>query len=227
MISDRILYEDNHVLVVNKLASEIVQGDKTGDRTMPDDIKAYLKEKYQKPGNVFCGVVHRLDRPTSGALVFARTSKALERLNGQFRDKETNKVYWAIVEQAPEKPSGRLVHHLKKNEAQNKSYPVDAKVNGSKEAILTYKLISSGDRYHLLEISLETGRHHQIRVQLSSIGCIIKGDVKYGAKRSNPDGSICLHARYLTFTHPTTKEEISVKAPVPSDRLWQEISKDL
>ncbi|MEY4288344.1 MAG: hypothetical protein RLZZ30_432 [Bacteroidota bacterium] len=227
MISDRILYEDNHVLVVNKLASEIVQGDKTGDRTMPDDIKAYLKEKYQKPGNVFCGVVHRLDRPTSGALVFARTSKALERLNGQFRDKETNKVYWAIVEQAPEKPSGRLVHHLKKNEAQNKSYPVDSKVNGSKEAILTYKLISSGDRYHLLEISLETGRHHQIRVQLSSIGCIIKGDVKYGAKRSNPDGSICLHARYLTFTHPTTKEEISVKAPVPSDRLWQEISKDL
>jgi 23S rRNA pseudouridine1911/1915/1917 synthase len=194
---------------------------------MPDDIKAYLKEKYQKPGNVFCGVVHRLDRPTSGALVFARTSKALERLNGQFRDKETNKVYWAIVEQAPEKPSGRLVHHLKKNEAQNKSYPVDSKVNGSKEAILTYKLISSGDRYHLLEISLETGRHHQIRVQLSSIGCIIKGDVKYGAKRSNPDGSICLHARYLTFTHPTTKEEISVKAPVPSDRLWQEISKDL
>ncbi len=227
MISDRILYEDNHVLVVNKLASEIVQGDKTGDRTMPDDIKGYLKEKYQKPGNVFCGVVHRLDRPTSGALVFARTSKALERLNGQFRDKETNKVYWAIVEQAPEKPSGRLVHHLKKNEAQNKSYPVDSKVNGSKEAILTYKLISSGDRYHLLEISLETGRHHQIRVQLSSIGCIIKGDVKYGAKRSNPDGSICLHARYLTFTHPTTKEEISVKAPVPSDRLWQEISKDL
>jgi 23S rRNA pseudouridine1911/1915/1917 synthase len=227
MISDRILYEDNHVLVVNKLASEIVQGDKTGDRTMPDDIKAYLKEKYQKPGNVFCGVVHRLDRPTSGALVFARTSKALERLNGQFRDKETNKVYWAIVEQAPEKPLGRLVHHLKKNEAQNKSYPVDSKVNGSKEAILTYKLISSGDRYHLLEISLETGRHHQIRVQLSSIGCIIKGDVKYGAKRSNPDGSICLHARYLTFTHPTTKEEISVKAPVPSDRLWQEISKDL
>ena len=187
MIAERILYEDNHVLVVNKLASEIVQGDKTGDRTMPDDIKAYLKEKYNKPGNVFCGVVHRLDRPTSGALVFARTSKALERLNGQFRDKETNKVYWAIVEHAPEKSSGRLVHHLKKNEAQNKSYPVDSKVNGSKEAILTYKLLASGDRYHLLEISLETGRHHQIRVQLSSIGCIIKGDVKYGAKRSNPD----------------------------------------
>lgn len=227
MIAERILYEDNHVLVVNKLASEIVQGDKTGDRTMPDDIKAYLKEKYNKPGNVFCGVVHRLDRPTSGALVFARTSKALERLNGQFRDKETNKVYWAIVEQIPEKKTGRLVHHLKKNEAQNKSYPVDSKVNGSKEAILSYKLLASGDRYHLLEISLETGRHHQIRVQLSSIGCIIKGDVKYGAKRSNPDGSICLHARNLTFIHPTTKEEISVVAPVPSDNLWQDITKGL
>lgn len=225
MISERILHEDNHVIVINKMASEIVQGDKTGDQTMPDEIKAYLKEKYQKPGNVFCGVVHRLDRPTSGALVFARTSKALERLNAQFRDKETNKIYWAIVETAPEKPSGRLVHHLKKNEGQNKSYPVDSKVVGSKEAILSYKLLSSGDRYHLLEIALETGRHHQIRVQLSSIGCIIKGDVKYGAKRSNPDGSICLHARYLKFTHPTSKEEVSVIAPVPSDRLWQEISK--
>lgn len=225
MISERILHEDNHVIVINKMASEIVQGDKTGDQTMPDEIKAYLKEKYQKPGNVFCGVVHRLDRPTSGALVFARTSKALERLNAQFRDKETNKIYWAIVETAPEKPSGRLVHHLKKNEGQNKSYPVDSKVMGSKEAILSYKLLSSGDRYHLLEIALETGRHHQIRVQLSSIGCIIKGDVKYGAKRSNPDGSICLHARYLKFTHPTSKEEVSVIAPVPSDRLWQEISK--
>jgi 23S rRNA pseudouridine1911/1915/1917 synthase len=227
MISERILHEDNHVIVINKMASEIVQGDKTGDQTMPDEIKAYLKEKYQKPGNVFCGVVHRLDRPTSGALVFARTTKALERLNAQFRDKETDKIYWAIVETVPEKPNGRLVHHLKKNEAQNKSYPVDPKVIGSKEAILSYRMLASGDRYHLLEITLETGRHHQIRVQLSSIGCIIKGDVKYGAKRSNPDGSICLHARYLTFTHPTTKEEISVTAPVPSDRLWQEISKGL
>jgi 23S rRNA pseudouridine1911/1915/1917 synthase len=225
MISERVLHEDNHVIVINKLASEIVQGDKTGDQTMPDEIKAYLKEKYQKPGNVFCGVVHRLDRPTSGALVFARTSKALERLNAQFRDKETNKIYWAIVETAPEKPNGRLVHYLKKNEAQNKSYPVNASVSGSKEAILSYRMLASGDRYHLLEITLETGRHHQIRVQLSSIGCIIKGDVKYGAKRSNPDGSICLHARYLKFTHPTSKEEISVIAPVPTDRLWQEISK--
>jgi len=227
MISERILHEDNHVIVINKMASEIVQGDKTGDQTMPDEIKAYLKEKYQKPGNVFCGVVHRLDRPTSGALVFARTSKALERLNAQFRDKETNKIYWAIVETAPEKLSGRLVHYLKKNEGQNKSYPVDSKVTGSKEAILSYRMLASGDRYHLLEITLETGRHHQIRVQLSSIGCIIKGDVKYGAKRSNPDGSICLHARYLKFTHPTSKEDVSVVAPVPADRLWQEITKGL
>jgi 23S rRNA pseudouridine1911/1915/1917 synthase len=227
MISDRILHEDNHVIVINKLASEIVQGDKTGDQTMSDEIKAYLKEKYQKPGNVFCGVVHRLDRPTSGALVFARTSKALERLNAQFRDKETNKIYWAIVETAPEKPNGHLVHHLKKNEAKNKSYPVNAKVYVSKEAILSYRMLASGDRYHLLEITLETGRHHQIRVQLSSIGCIIKGDVKYGAKRSNPDGSICLHARYLKFTHPTSKEDVFVVAPVPSDRLWQEITKGL
>jgi 23S rRNA pseudouridine1911/1915/1917 synthase len=227
MISERILHEDNHVIVINKMASEIVQGDKTGDQTMPDEIKAYLKEKYQKPGNVFCGVVHRLDRPTSGALVFARTSKALERLNAQFRDKETNKIYWAIVETAPEKASGRLIHYLKKNEGQNKSYPVNASVAGSKEAILSYRKLASGDRYHLLEITLETGRHHQIRVQLSSIGCIIKGDVKYGAKRSNPDGSICLHARYLKFTHPTSKEEVSVTAPVPSDRLWQEISMGL
>jgi 23S rRNA pseudouridine1911/1915/1917 synthase len=227
MISERILHEDNHVIVINKLASEIVQGDKTGDQTMPDEIKAYLKEKYQKPGNVFCGVVHRLDRPTSGALVFARTSKALERLNAQFRDKETNKIYWAIVETEPEKASGRLIHYLKKNEGQNKSYPVNSSVAGSKEAILSYRKLASGDRYHLLEITLETGRHHQIRVQLSSIGCIIKGDVKYGAKRSNPDGSICLHARYLKFTHPTSKEEVSVTAPVPSDRLWQEISMGL
>ena len=211
MISERILHEDNHVIVINKMASEIVQGDKTGDQTMPDEIKAYLKEKYQKPGNVFCGVVHRLDRPTSGALVFARTSKALERLNAQFREKETNKIYWAIVETAPEKPS----------------YPVNASVSGSKEAILSYRKLASGDRYHLLEITLETGRHHQIRVQLSSIGCIIKGDVKYGAKRSNPDGSICLHARFLKFTHPTSKEDVSVVAPVPSDRLWQEITKGL
>ena len=216
-----ILYEDNHVIVVNKKASDIVQGDKTGDETMPDTIKAYLKEKYQKPGNVFCGVVHRLDRPTSGAVVFARTSKALERLNAQFRDKETNKVYWAIVESKPEKASATLIHYLKKNEKQNKSYASLTETPGSKKAILHYQLIASSDKYHLLEVRLETGRHHQIRVQLSTIGCIIKGDVKYGARRSNPDGSVGLHARTLTFNHPTTKEVISITAPVPEDSLWQ------
>ncbi len=216
-----ILYEDNHVIVVNKKASDIVQGDKTGDETMPDTIKAYLKEKYQKPGNVFCGVVHRLDRPTSGAVVFARTSKALERLNAQFREKETNKVYWAIVESKPERPSATLTHYLKKNEKQNKSYASLTETPGSKRAVLQYTLIASSDKYHLLEIRLETGRHHQIRVQLSSIGCIIKGDVKYGARRSNPDGSVGLHARTLTFTHPTSKVAISITAPVPNESLWQ------
>jgi 23S rRNA pseudouridine1911/1915/1917 synthase len=220
MIQDRILYEDNHIIVINKLPSEIVQGDKTGDATLPDAIKAYLKEKYNKPGNVFCGVVHRLDRPTSGAVIFARTSKALERLNAQFRDKETNKVYWAIVENKPANPERKLVHHLRKNESQNKSYVVDAKTNGAKEAILSYKLIKSSERYHLLEIELETGRHHQIRTQLAAIGCIIKGDVKYGAKRANEDGSICLHARKISFIHPTTKEEITVVAPTPSEKIW-------
>jgi 23S rRNA pseudouridine1911/1915/1917 synthase len=221
MIEDRILYEDNHVIVVNKLPSEIVQGDKTGDATLPDAIKAYLKEKYNKPGNVFCGVVHRLDRPTSGAVIFARTSKALERLNAQFREKETNKVYWAIVENKPEKAIGRLVHFLRKNESQNKSYVVDAKTNGAKEAILSYKLIQSSERYHLLEIAIETGRHHQIRTQLATIGCIIKGDLKYGAKRSNEDDSICLHARKIGFAHPTTKEIIEIIAPVPDKGIWK------
>ena len=215
-----IIFEDNHVIVVNKIASEIVQGDKTGDETMPDRIKSYLKEKYQKPGNVFCGVVHRLDRPTSGAVVFARTSKALERLNAQFREKETNKVYWAIVESKPAQDSGTLVHYLKKNEKQNKSYATVDEVPGSKKAILHYKLIGSSDKYFLLEIELETGRHHQIRVQLSTIGCRIKGDVKYGAKRPNPDGSISLHARTLEFNHPTSKETLKFTAPVPNDPLW-------
>jgi 23S rRNA pseudouridine1911/1915/1917 synthase len=220
-----VLYEDNHVIVVNKKASDIVQGDKTGDVTLPDTIKSYLKEKYQKPGNVFCGVVHRLDRPTSGAVVFAKTSKALERLNAQFREKETNKVYWAIVENKPVANEGRLEHYLKKNEKQNKSYASLKPVDGSKQAILSYKLMASSDKYHLVEVHLETGRHHQIRVQLSTIGSCIKGDVKYGARRSNPDGSICLHARYLEFFHPTTKELIQIKAPLPTDSLWQYFEK--
>ncbi len=215
-----ILHEDNHTIVVNKKASDIVQGDKTGDEPLPERIKKYLKEKYQKPGNVFCGVVHRLDRPTSGALVFARTSKALERLNEQFREKETQKTYWAIVENKPAKTADTLVNYLSKNEKQNKSYVTTEKDKNAKKAILSYQTLSSSDKYHLLEVNLETGRHHQIRCQLANIGCIIKGDLKYGANRSNPDGSICLHARSLSFTHPTTKEEIKLTAPVPKDTLW-------
>jgi len=216
-----ILFEDNHLIVINKKPSEIVQGDKTGDKTMPDTIKEYLKVKYNKPGNVFCGVIHRLDRPTSGAVVFARTSKGLERMNAQFREKETNKVYWAILEQKPEKPEGTLVHFLKKNETKNKSFVTDSEKGGAKEAKLTYKLIASSERYHLLEITLETGRHHQIRAQLAAIGCFIKGDVKYGAKRSNEDGSICLHARRLTINHPVTKEVLTFTADTPNTAIWK------
>jgi 23S rRNA pseudouridine1911/1915/1917 synthase len=216
-----ILYEDNHVIVINKKASDIVQGDKTGDLALPDFIKSYLKEKYNKPGNVFCGVVHRLDRPTSGALVFARTSKALSRLNEQFRDKSTEKTYWAFVENAPQKASGTLEHFLLKNEKQNKSFVQSDDKKGAKKAVLHYKTLLKSDKYTLLEIELETGRHHQIRCQLAAIGCIIKGDVKYGAKRSNSDGSIHLHARKLRFTHPTSKEIISVIAPTPDDSLWK------
>jgi 23S rRNA pseudouridine1911/1915/1917 synthase len=226
MIAERILYEDNHVIVVNKLPSELTQGDKTGDTTLPDLIKAYLKEKYQKPGNVFLGVVHRLDRPTSGALVFARTSKALERLNAQFRDKETNKVYWAIVGQKPHQHSGSLTQYLKKNETQNKSYVVQEGTIGAKKALLHYRQIATSERYYLLEIELETGRHHQIRCQLANMGCVIKGDLKYGDKRSNPDGSICLHARTLSFEHPTTKERISVVAPLPKLGIWTAFDQD-
>ncbi len=217
-----ILHEDNHTIVVNKKASDIVQGDKTGDKALPDFIKEYLKEKYQKPGNVFCGVVHRLDRPTSGALVFARTSKGLERLNEQFREKDTTKIYWAIVEKAPSAKNARLENYLLKNEKQNKSYVTTADKKGAKKAILSYKTLVNGDNFTLLEIELETGRHHQIRCQLANIGSPIKGDVKYGAKRSNPDGSIHLHARYLSFNHPTTKERIQVKATVPNESVWRQ-----
>lgn len=216
-----ILHEDNHTIVINKRAKDIVQGDKTGDEPIVEKIKRYLKEKFNKPGEVFCGVVHRLDRPTSGVIVFARTSKALSRLNDQFREKTTKKTYWAVVENKPQNPTGRLEHFLKKNEKQNKSYASDHETHGSKKAILTYKLISSSDNYHLLEINLETGRHHQIRCQLATMDTIIKGDLKYGAKRSNKDGSIHLHARCLEFEHPTTKELISITAPVPQEPLWQ------
>jgi 23S rRNA pseudouridine1911/1915/1917 synthase len=219
-LAERILFEDNHLLVVNKLPSEIVQGDKTGDEPLPERIKSFLKEKYQKPGNVFCGVVHRLDRPTSGVVVFAKTSKALERLNAQFREKETNKTYWAIVENKPKELKGSLRDYLKKNESQNKSYVVNESTPGAKLALLHYQLLASSDRYHLLEVTIETGRHHQIRAQLSNIGCIIKGDLKYGAKRANKDASIGLHARSLRFFHPTTKEEITLIANPPADAVW-------
>ncbi len=219
-MSLEIIYEDNHLIVVNKKPSEIVQGDKTGDETLPDKIKVYLKEKYKKPGNVFCGVVHRLDRPTSGTVIFARTSKALERLNKQFHDKETTKIYWAIVERKPPLTQGTLVHFLKKNEKQNKSFAFDTEQPNSKRAILHYKLRAASDRYFLLEIELETGRHHQIRCQLSSIGCPIKGDLKYGAKRPNKDGSIALHAYSLKLSHPTTKQEMVFVSEPPKERLW-------
>lgn len=217
----QILFEDNHIIVVNKLPSQIVQGDKTGDITLPDLIKVFLKEKYQKQGNVFCGVVHRLDRPTSGVVVFAKTSKALSRLSEQFKTRETSKTYWAIVESKPQKNTGVLVDYLLKNEKQNKSYVVTSEKNGAKKAELNYQLLKSSDKYHLVEVELFTGRHHQIRCQLANIGSIIKGDLKYGAKRSNPDGSICLHARTLSILHPTTKEKLTFTAPVPSDNLWK------
>jgi 23S rRNA pseudouridine1911/1915/1917 synthase len=222
-----VLHEDNHTIVVNKRSGDIVQGDKTGDEPLSEQIKRFLKRKYNKQGNIFCGVVHRLDRPTTGALVFAKTSKAIGRLNTQFREKETHKIYWAVVEQMPKNKEGRLTHFLKKNEKQNKSYASDTETTGSKSAILEYKWLASSDKYHLLEVILETGRHHQIRCQLGTIGCIIKGDLKYGAKRSNKDGSICLHARSLTYVHPTTQEEINVIAPVPDDPLWKFFEKTL
>jgi 23S rRNA pseudouridine1911/1915/1917 synthase len=220
MIVNRILFEDNHLIAINKKSSEIVQGDRTGDSTMPDAIKAYLKDKYNKPGNVFCGVIHRLDRPTSGLILFARTSKGLERMNKQFRDQQTSKTYWTILENKPPNAKGTLINYLKKNEKQNKSYVTSKETKGSKEAILNYRLISSSERYHLVEVELETGRHHQIRAQFSKIGCCIKGDLKYGAKRSNRDGSICLHSRQLKFNHPTTKEEICLVAPIPQNTFW-------
>jgi 23S rRNA pseudouridine1911/1915/1917 synthase len=217
----QVLHEDNHVIVVNKRPSDIVQGDKTGDVTMPDQIKEFLRVKYNKPGNIFCGVVHRLDRPTSGAVVFAKTSKSLTRLNEQFREKDTKKIYWAVVEKAPQSNTGHLENFLLKNEKQNKAYVHQKEVSGSKKAILDYRVVSQSDKYTLIEVVLHTGRHHQIRAQMAHIGCVIKGDLKYGAKRSNADGSIHLHARYLSFIHPTTKETIQITAPVPDDSLWK------
>lgn len=217
-----VLYEDNHIVIVNKAASEIVQGDKTGDTPLSEMVKAYIKEKYHKPGAVFLGVVHRLDRPVSGVVVFARTSKALERLNAMFREGgRIRKTYWALVKSRPAEPQAELVHYLVRNEQQNKSYAYSAERAGAKRSVLSYRLLCSLDHYHLLEVSLQTGRHHQIRCQLAKIGSPIKGDLKYGADRSNPDGSISLHARRIQFEHPVSKVMIDVVAPVPDDRIWQ------
>ena len=218
---ENIIYEDNHILVYNKQAGDIVQGDKTGDKPLSEVVKDYIKERDAKPGNVFLGVTHRIDRPTTGVVIFAKTSKALERMNELFRDGGVDKTYWAIVKKAPEKDEDMLVHHLSRNEKQNKSYVFDAPKSTTKEAKLRYKVISKSDNYSLIEVELLTGRHHQIRAQLASIGSPIKGDLKYGFPRSNPDGGICLHARKVEFIHPVKKEKITIVAPVPDDALWQ------
>ena len=215
-----VVYEDNHIIIVNKTASEIVQGDKTGDTPLSETVKQYLKEKYAKPGNVFIGVTHRLDRPVSGLVVFAKTSKALTRLNEMFRGSEVQKTYWAVVKNRPSQVEGELVHYLVRNEKQNKSYAYEAERPGSKKAVLHYRLIGRSQNYFLLEVDLKTGRHHQIRCQLAKMGCPIKGDLKYGFPRSNPDGSICLHARRVRFIHPVSKQLIDVEAPLPSGNLW-------
>jgi len=222
----KILYEDNHLIAVAKKAGDIVQGDKTGDVPLSDLVKDYLKEKYQKPGNVFLGVVHRLDRPVSGVVLFAKTSKALPRLNKMFAEHEAvRKTYLAIVANKPPQAEGTLTHWLTRNEKQNTARAYDREVPNSKKAVLDYRLLAQGERYFLLEIELHTGRHHQIRCQLAKIGCPIKGDLKYGAPRSNPDGSISLHAWRLTLEHPVTHVPLTIEAPVPSERLWQEITK--
>lgn len=220
----QVIYEDNHIIIVSKQSGEIVQGDKTGDRTLADDVKQYLKEKYQKPGEVFLGVVHRLDRPVSGVVVFARTSKALSRLNKMFSQGEVHKTYWAVVEQSPSSGEGLLTHWLTRNEQQNKSYAHDHEVPRSKKAVLRYRTLTRGEHYDLLEVQLLTGRHHQIRCQLAATGMPIRGDLKYGARRSNPDGSISLHARRVEFVHPVSKVSVSVEAPLPADALWQALA---
>ncbi len=223
-LSERILLEDNHLLIVNKLPSEIVQGDKTGDEPLSESLKKYLKVKYNKPGNVFMGVVHRLDRPVSGAVIFAKTSKALTRLNNMVKERSVKKTYWAVVKEPPPDEHGVLKHFLVRNQRKNKSFVYKKPVANSKEAILTYKMIAASKEYYLLEIDLQTGRHHQIRAQLAAIGCPIKGDLKYGFSRSNPDASISLHARKTEFVHPIKKEPVIITAPPPQDSLWNYFS---
>ena len=217
----QVLYEDNHLIIINKRAGDLVQGDKTLDTPLSEIVKEYIKETYHKPGNVFLGVPHRLDRPTTGIVIFTRTSKALERLNAMLREKRIQKTYWAIVKQTPKHEKDTLVHFLRKNARNNKSSVFRNEITGSKNGILHYRLLKKLDRYFLLEIDLETGRHHQIRAQLSFIGCPIKGDLKYGFPRSNSDGSIHLHAREISFIHPVSKEKIHLKAPLPKDPVWQ------
>ena len=221
----KVLYEDNHIIVVNKQAGEIVQGDKTGDTPLSDLVKDYIKVKYDKPGEVFLGVVHRLDRPVSGVVLFARTSKALSRLNAMFASHEkVQKTYWAIVANPPREERGTLIHWLTRDEKANKARAYDREVPGSKRAVLDYELVGRSDRYYLLEVHLHTGRHHQIRCQLAKMGCPIKGDLKYGAPRSNPDGSISLHARRLCLEHPVSHETVNVAADVPNDKLWKTLA---
>ncbi len=219
-----LLYEDNHVIIVNKRVGDIVQGDKSGDTPLSEMVKAYIKEKYNKPGEVFLGVVHRLDRPVSGVVLFARTSKALSRLAEMFRTRSVRKTYWAIVGNEPPQMEGTLTHWLTRNPKNNTARAFDREVPNSKQAILDYRVIGRSDRYWLVEVELHTGRHHQIRCQLSKIGCPIKGDLKYGAPRSNPDGGISLHARRIQFEHPVSHLSIDVTAPVPEDALWKTIT---
>ncbi len=216
-----VLYEDNHLIIVNKRASDLVQGDSTGDEPLDAAVKQYIREKYNKPGDVFLGVVHRLDRPVSGCVIYARTSKALTRLSELFRTRDVKKSYWAIVTECPPAEEGVLRNFLKKNEQQNKSYVYDKEVKGSKEATLSYRIIGRSSSFYLVEIDLQTGRHHQIRAQLAAAGCPVRGDLKYGSKRSNEGGGISLHARRISFTHPVKKEEINVEAPLPEDKVWR------
>lgn len=222
----RVVYEDNHVIIVHKESGEIVQGDKTGDKPLSETVKDYIRDKYHKPGNVFLGVVHRLDRPVAGLVVFARTSKALSRLNDMFRNGEVHKTYWAITRNKPAEDEGTLVNWIVRNEKQNKSYVYDKEVPGAKRAELKYRVIAHTENYHLLEVHLLTGRHHQIRCQLAHIGCAIKGDLKYGAPRNNPDGSISLLSREVAFIHPVSKKEIKAESLIPDDRLWRDIAEE-
>lgn len=219
-----VVYEDNHIIIVNKKSGEIVQGDKTGDTPLSETVKQWIKEKYAKPGNVFCGVVHRLDRPVFGLVVFAKTSKALARMNEMFRNGDVHKTYWAITKNRPPKDEDTLVHYITTTERNNKSYASTVEKPGAQKAVLKYRVISQSDNYYLIEVKLLTGRKHQIRVQLAAIGCPIKGDLKYGAKRSNPDGSISLLARNVTFVHPVSKQDICVTVPVPDDNLWKALA---